>query len=343
MSKYMGSTFLALILLTGCKGESPKVVAAVPQAAPSPAASREVSFKGYKGLELKGKFLSGSTAKGPGVLLLPGSGPTDRDGNQAGLKVDILKSIAEKLASEGISSLRFDKRAVAATYGKSFPKDLAGLDDFFSWDAFVADASAAMDFLKSQPEIDPARTGILGHSEGGVIAVAAAKTAKPKALLLISTPGRDLGAVIIEQISQGYGTQLVDPAVLKKRVAETKRVVGAIQTTGKVPTDIPAELSPLFPAYAPSYLHSTFTFDPTTALATFGGPVLIVQGMNDVQVSPERDAPKLKEASKQSELFLVPGASHCLKASKGGMDPGFEGPVLPAALDKISSWAKSNL
>jgi len=306
----------------------------------------EVEFQGVGGLTLKGTLLR-PDGKGPfpALLLLPGSGPTDRDGNQAGYQMNVLKDIAGRLAKEGVASLRFDKRAVAASYKASFPKDVAGLDDFFSWQAFLGDAEAAFNSLKSQQGVDPKNVGILGHSEGGAIALAIAKDVDPSALVLVSTCGRDIGTVIIEQIRQGYGAQFTDKETLTRLVAGAERVVGEIKTTGKVPSDVPAELKPVFPGYLNKYLHDQLLFDPTKAAAAYAGPVLVVQGEKDVQVSAERDAPALMAAIPKGhgELFLVKGASHCLKHPTSPLDPGLTGDTDKGALDKIAQWSKEHL
>ena len=229
------------------------------------------------------------------------------------------------------------------TYASKYPKDAAGMDDFFSWQAFTDDATAAFNTLKGLPEVDPARVGLFGHSEGGIIVLAIAKIASPKATILASTPGRDLGDLIIEQIAQQLPTMGAANDAQKKLNADVKRIVEAIRKTGKVPSDVPAQLAPVFPPYAAGYLHSVMTLQPADTAKTLTGPVLIVQGLRDIQVSPDRDAPRLKAAIPQSETFLVEGASHNLKAVTGPRDPGFAGPIKPEALDKISSFLKAQL
>ena len=128
----------------------------------------EVQFSGVGGLKLSGTLTrpeAGDTL--PAVLILPGSGPTDRNGNSIAINVpiELHRQIAERLASEGIASLRFDKRAVMR-YSAEWPKDLVGINDFFGWDKFAGDATAAFQFLRTQKRIDAKRVGILGHSEG---------------------------------------------------------------------------------------------------------------------------------------------------------------------------------
>lgn len=349
MSKYMLSFSLMLLLVClGCMAKEPQVTQAAEKQPTAHTAqnSREVTFTGVGGFKLDGTLLlPNAPGRHSALLLLPGSGPSDRDGNQTGLQINILKELAEKLAENGVATLRFDKRAVGTRYHALYPKDKSALNDFFSWEAFVGDAEAAFKFLQSQPEIDPKSVGVLGHSEGGIIALAMAKDVDPAALVLVSTPGRDLGDLIVEQIGQGYSSKLVDPATLKKYVDESKQAVDVIRTTGKVPDGIDPKLAPNFPSYASKYLHSLFTFEPTSAAKDYHHPVLIVQGEKDIQVSVDRDAPKLFAAFApgQAELYKVPNATHCMKQFKGDLDPGFNGPVLPAVLDKVSAWSKDHL
>src|SRR2546423_254526 len=121
--------------------------------------SREITFNGAGGFELNGTLLMPVDAKNaPAFVLLSGSGPTDRndDVNIPGysLKVDVLRQVAERLALEGVATLRYDKRAVRS-YSSKWPSDKNDLGQFFSWDNHIGDAKAAHDFLMTQPGIDP--------------------------------------------------------------------------------------------------------------------------------------------------------------------------------------------
>src|SRR6185437_2429566 len=121
---------------------------------------------------------------------IQGSGPTDRDGNQPPqLKTDLLRQIATALGEAGIASLRYDKRGMYANRD-TMPKAAAELPHFFDWSAFVEDVHGAFDFLRAQEAIDPARVGILGHSEGGLLAldVSTLHTPQAKVLVLAATP-----------------------------------------------------------------------------------------------------------------------------------------------------------
>lgn len=344
MSKYVFLTFVAFafFIAVGCR---PKSVSAT--SAPPPE-GEEVTFKGVGGLMLKGTLLRPAGGeKAPAMLLLPGSGPSDRDGNQAGLQINILKDIAEKLQSEGIATLRFDKRAVPSVYGAEFPKDPKQLADFFSWPNFVEDADAAYKFLQSRPGIDPHKVGVLGHSEGGAIALAMEKDVHPAALVLVSTAGRDLGEVIVTQIGpEGYSAQFTDAATIKKYDDIAKQAVDSIRSTGHLPVGLNLDkLAPLFPTYIDVYFHGIFNFDPAAAAARCRQPVLVVQGLKDIQVSPKYDAPRLMKALPKatSELYEVPNATHCMKKFTNAADPGLTGPMIPAVLDRIAGWTKAHL
>ena len=160
-------TFVALLLCV--------VAVASRVADAADAAEHQVTFQGTDGAELAGTLqLPARDGNMPAIVLLAGSGPTDRDGNQPpAIHTDLLKQIAQRLAEKGIASLRFDKRGMYANAAQ-LPKDRSQYGDFFSWENFVGDAVAACRFLQQQPRVDPDHVGILGHSEGGLLALQAA-------------------------------------------------------------------------------------------------------------------------------------------------------------------------
>jgi len=313
--------------------------------------SREITFTGVGNFTLKGTLLLPSTGgKFPAALLLPGSGPTDRDGNQQPAVItDVLKQIAEKLAENGIASLRFDKRAVARVYLSEYPKP-DKYNEFFSWDAQAGDAKAALEFLRKQPEIDAARVAAIGHSEGCMFSEElGALPDAPKTLVLIGAPGRVLKDILRNQIVDGLRRGAVADDQQKKIMSDYDRVIVAIEKTGKVPTDITEVLKPLFPAYATDYLKTFTTYNPAKKAESVKCPVLIVQGEKDIQISATADTPVLLKALQArkgiaAEAFIVPGASHCLKAvTNVDTEPGFSGPIVPSALTKIVDWLKKQL
>ncbi len=314
----------------------------------------EVSFEGSGGFELAGELLlppreAGATL--PAMLLLPGSGPTDRDGNQLPLlETDLLKQIAERLAEAGVATLRFDKRAVAR-YADRWPAETDEIDALFAFEHFVGDARAALRVLREREEIDAERVGIIGHSEGGLIALALGKELAgtphaPKTLVLLATAGRTLDVVLREQIARQLGG--ADSPLAKRYLPALDAAIAAVKAGEPVPDDLPPGLAPLFAPTALSIVRSYFTIDPADLARAAGGDVLVLQGAEDVQVSAERDAPRLVEAlearaSGEERLVIVPDTSHNLKRVESAKEPGFAGPVVAEALDAIATWARERL
>ena len=305
---------------------------------------RAVRFAGSEGAMLVGTLLLpiwSELEKVPGVVLVAGSGPTDRDGNNPLVpeRIDLLKQIAELLADAGIATLRYDKRGI----GASTPKpdgSLADQERFFAWDNFVADVAAAHAELVKHDEIKAYATALLGHSEGGLLVLAAAPTIKknpPHAMVLVATPGRPLVDILRAQIARGA----------PRLVASADRVIAAIQSTGHVPSDVPLELDALFPPYAGPFLQSLLAFDPAKALLASHLPCLLLQGAADRQVVPMDDVQPLIDALDKrgapGEAVVLPAASHNLKVALWPTDPGFAGPIIPAAAAKLAAWLKHAL
>lgn len=281
----------------------------------------------------------------PAVLLVQGSGPTDRDGGNRALPIGLLKQVAEALAANGIASLRLDKRGMYANAAQ-LPKDQAGLSQFFTWDGAVGDLTASFAALKTQPGIDPARAGILGHSEGGLLLLAAGAAGKaaPKAAVLLSTPGRKMDAVLEEQLSHLMTRQGAPAAVQEKFLTADRDIRAAILATGDVPADkVPPGLKALYPAYTGHHWQGLLSIDPAANVRRLPFPVLALYGGGDVQVSAERDGAAMRAALADrhdgSQVTVLDGLSHNLKPG----DPGMEGPVDPAALSAITGWLKARL
>jgi pimeloyl-ACP methyl ester carboxylesterase len=272
------------------------------------------------------------------VVLHGGSGPTDRDGNNSlvPVKIDLLKLIAELLADSGIASLRYDKRGVAASAGE-VPTSLEGQESFFAWDNYVGDVIAAHAELLRHDEIKAYATALLGHSEGGLLSLAAAAAMgkrAPYAMVTASTPGRPLIDIVREQIARG-APQLE---------TEAERVMKATLATGHVPLDTAEELRLIFPAYAGPFFRGALTFDPAQAVFAFDSACLLLHGGADAQVVPMAEIQPLIDAlgrrDKPGEVLVAPAVSHNLKPVTGPADPGFVGPIAPEIGDKLSSWLR---
>jgi alpha-beta hydrolase superfamily lysophospholipase len=247
---------------------------------------------------LHGSLLSPPGANGPAVLIIAGSGPTDRDGNSTvpGVTPDTYKLIAEGLAAQGIASLRFDKRGIADSAAAAPPESELRLS------TYVDDAVAWSRYMGRQPGV--ACVILLGHSEGALIAAMAAQKTPVCGVISISGAGRPLGVVIAEQLNAALPDSM-KPAALK--------VLAELQA-GHTVADPPPGLGGLFRPSVQPYLISEIDRDPPAELAKVKAPVLILQGETDIQVKVA-DAQALKAGHPDATLVLLPGVNHVLKAA----------------------------
>lgn len=322
----------------------------MPQAHAEGVVNHQISFTSNDGAVLAGTLTlpGGTVEKVPGLILLQGSGPTDRDGNQPPvLRTDLLRQIAEGLARKGIATLRYDKRGMHAN-AAGLPVDPKDYAAYFNWQHFVDDAYAAYAFLRAQPSIDLNKVGLAGHSEGGQIALDLAHRLqdgeKPVALILLSTAGRPLDVIVREQLERQL--KALKPAQRRAFLSENDRAVRAIRETGQVPEKLPQALKGLYPFYSGLFWQAQLRLDPAELARRYSGPVLIVQGDADIQVSAERDAVALDRAlQKRSDddhmLMLLPNTSHNMKRLQDDKDPGFEGEIDPELTDRIAVWLMS--
>lgn len=265
----------------------------------SPAVSVNIGAPGPAG-PLKGTLLSPARRDAPVILIVPGSGPTDRDGNGPnGLRASMYRLLADGLVGRGIASVRIDKRGMYGSASAIPDADDVTLDDY------AADVHSWVNTIKKRTGVSC--VWVLGHSEGGLVSLVAAQhTADICGLILISTAGRPLGKVLRKQLqSNPSNAPILDDAMSILDTLESGRTVDA--------TRIDPSLMPLFRPRVQRFLMSELTVDPTTLLAGYSKPVLIVQGLEDLQVG-RADAQLLKHANPSAELVLIAGANHVLKA-----------------------------
>lgn len=238
----------------------------------------------------------------PVVLLIAGSGPTDRDGNSAVLqgRNDSLKLLAESLATFGIASLRYDKRGVgeSAAAGPS--------ESDLRFEMYVDDAIAWGEQLLRDTRFGSLT--IAGHSEGALIATLAAQRLPVRSMVSIAGAGRRVGDVILEQLE----------AQLSGSLLQNARDIIAALNAGNTTSNVRAELLPLFRPSVQPYLISLFRYDPAAEVARLITPVLIVQGTSDIQVKVI-DALLLQAAAQRGSLTIIDGMNHVLK--RVGTDP----------------------
>ena len=329
-------------------------VAAGPATVPTGVREVAVSFAGEGGTPLAGTLALPAAAGGrrrPAVVLLAGSGPTDRDGNQPPLlQCDLLRTLAHRLARGGVASVRYDKRGMYANRAAR-PADPAALSRFYAWSPFVGDARAALEFVRGRPEVDPARVGLVGHSEGGLLAlcVGGGPEPRPAALVLLATPGRPTDQLIHDQLTALLKAQHATPAQATAILDANAAIVDSLRATGQLPPGgVPPGLAALYPTYLSPFWHEQLAVDPPALAAAYAGPVLVVNGAADRQVSPDRDAAALDAAlarrpGRPHQLLVVPAASHLLKPTTGPAADGVTGDVPADTLDGIAVWVAEHL
>ncbi len=252
------------------------------------------------------------------AVILPGSGPTDRDGNSPmGVAASTYRLLAEGLAEQGVATVRIDKRGVAASAA-------AGLDETrLRFDDYAADARAWA--AEAASRADQPCAWLIGHSEGALVTLKAVEGGDDKVcgLILLSGAGRPAGVVIREQLQAGL------PEPLKTQAF----AVLAELEAGRTVADTPPALSALFRPSVQPYLISWFALDPAALLAAYDGPVFIGQGTTDLQIGVT-DAQALAAADPRATLKLWDGVNHLLKtapADRAANLATYSDPTLPLA------------
>lgn len=235
----------------------------------------------------------------PVVIIVPGSGPTDRDGNNPlGVSASSYRLLAETLARKGISSLRIDKRGMFASRRAIPDPNAVTIADY------AADVRAWV--AKARAETGASCVWIAGHSEGGLVALAAADDEHICGLVLIATAGLRTGDLLREQLR----ANAANAPILEQALA----AISALEQGGNVDaTRLDPALATLFHPAVQGFLRDAMSYDPAALIAKVAKPVLIVQGTRDMQVS-ENDARLLKAAAPRAELILLPDVNHVLKA-----------------------------
>jgi pimeloyl-ACP methyl ester carboxylesterase len=304
--------------------------------------SYELEFEG-KQIKLSGTVGITKTIKtsAPAILMLPGSGPTDRDGNQPGLTTNVLKNLSSDLNSAGFITFRFDKRPIAR-YASQWPKETTQISEFFSMPNHLADVEAAYKAMLAQPGVDAKNCFILGHSEGGMFTLALAHSLKPKGILLLGTPGRKMEPILREQLAAGFAT-IKDQSVKAKLTADLDLALAELTKAPSVPSGLHPSLAALFNPTTGHIWNGYLNFDPIAAAKSYAGPALIINGAADIQISSQHDAPALKAAfGDRATLKIIPNASHNFKVPND-QDPmaALLGPTVPDLARSITNWLKA--
>ena len=237
--------------------------------------------------------------RSPVVIIIPGSGPTDRDGNNPlGGRPSNLRMLAEGLAERGITTVRIDKRGMFGS------KAAVANGNDVTIAAYAADAHA---WAKAARTATGAKcVWLLGHSEGSLVALAAGQDPRDLCgVISVSGAGRKLGTVIREQLtSNPANAPILTPALATLDSLEKGRKVDS--------ATLPAPIQSLFNNAVQPYLIDLMAQDPARLAASLKLPLLIVQGDRDLQVKVT-DARALAAAQPKAKLVILPAVNHVLK------------------------------
>ncbi len=280
---------------------------------------------------------SAETAKGfPCVLLLPGSGRVDRDENAKKLPLDALRQIAEDLASRGIASFRYDKRGVGESGGEYWT---AGFFDH------VADAEAAVEFLRGRGDVDPARVYVLGHSEGAYICIRVCAEHPDVAGAVLLAAGARSGeeelrwqaARVIDTLTgfNAFLIRLLRIDALKSQAKQLEKIKRSTKATYRIQLR----------RFNAKWMREFLAYDPAPDLARIQVPVLAITGAKDIQVDPANLETMTNLVKTPLETHVVPDVSHLLRRVDG---PGglatykkqVKRPVDARVLSLVGEWVE---
>lgn len=336
-----GGSTLALNLT---RGEAPPP-AKRPQdpVPPFPYAERALDVDSAPGVKLAGTLtVPPGDGRHPAVVLVTGSGPQDRDEALMGHRPFLV--LADALARAGVVVYRYDDRGVGKSTG-GFAT--ATTNDFAN------DAAAAVRAVAALPEVDPARVGVLGHSEGALAAVLAASEAPVGFVVLLAGPGLPGKAIVESQVEAGSRAAGASEAVARQNREVQARLLDVIVRGGSrddlaaemrkvgIPQDaIPGQAGVMTSAWYRTFL----ALDPAPALAALKIPVLALLGDRDTQVVAAENAPALRAAlagNPAATVTVFPGLNHLFQPATTGAVSEYaaiETTIDPAVLTAITGW-----
>jgi pimeloyl-ACP methyl ester carboxylesterase len=229
------------------------------------------------------------------ALIIAGSGPTDRNGNNPYMSNNSLKMLAESLARNGISSIRYDKRGVGASMTAGIPeKDLR-------FENYVDDAASWIRFIQNDERFE--KVIVIGHSEGSLIGMMASVKTNADAFISIAGQGESADLLLKRQLEP-------QPQVIKDELMPMIDSLKNGHTLNKVD---PVYFALFRPSVQP-YMISWFKYDPQSEIRKLSIPILIIQGTSDIQVGIQ-DADLLIEAAPEASIEIIEGMNHIFKPS----------------------------
>jgi alpha-beta hydrolase superfamily lysophospholipase len=233
----------------------------------------------------------------PIVLIIAGSGPTDRDCNSPlGVQTNAYKMLSEGLAKNGISTLRFDKRGI----GKS--QMAMSNESDLRFETYIDDVVSWISLLKTDNRFS--KIILLGHSEGSLIGIIAAEQTDIAGFISIAGVGKPADKVLQDQLKSQLPKQLLD---------ESNKILDSLKV-GKTVSNVNPNLVALYRPSVQPYLISWIKYDPAKEISRLTIPVLIIQGTTDLQVTVD-DAKMLSASKPDAKLLIIENMNHVLKES----------------------------
>jgi fermentation-respiration switch protein FrsA (DUF1100 family) len=261
-----------------------------------------------------------ASGKVPVVLIIAGSGPTDRDGNgAAGLNGNTYKMLANALGKNGIASLRYDKRMIGQSVTSTKLKELRFED-------YVDDAVGLINMLSEDARFS--KVIVLGHSEGSLVGLLSVRDQPAKAFISVAGAGQQADKIVTEQMKSQ-----------PKYIADNFKTMLDSLKKGKFTDNIDPKIYAIAGPDVQPYLMSWFRYDPIREIKKIKIPVLILQGTTDMQVTVA-DAEKLKKADSDAKLVIITGMNHILKEAPADREQNiatYNKPNLPLKPELVTS------
>jgi uncharacterized protein len=235
------------------------------------------------------------SGKVPVVLIIAGSGPTDRNGNNPQMSNNSLKMLADSLARFGFACVRYDKRGIAQSQGSALKESDLRFEDY------VTDASGWVSMLRSDSRFS--KIIIAGHSEGSLIGMIAANKSGADAFISLAGAGFRADLILKQQIAAGSPI-----------ISETCNIIIDSLADGHIVQNVHPMLQSLFRPSVQPYLISWFKYDPQVWIRKLNIPVLIIQPTHDIQVSID-NGKALAQSLPAAVYKEIEEMNHILKAS----------------------------
>jgi len=235
----------------------------------------------------------------PLAIIIQGSGPTDRDGNQKGLKNNSLKYLAEGLYHKNIATFRYDKGFFKQVLDGTFDERKVDFNDF------IKDAINVVDYFKEDQRFS--ELIIIGHSQGSLVGMIAAQEKSVSKFISLAGAGQEIDVVVIDQLKK------LSPAL----VENARKSFDDIRVNGLAQNYSPFLATIFRPSLQP-FMISWMDYNPQLEIEKLTIPVLIINGNNDFQVQVS-EAEKLKNAKPDAVLVIIPNMNHLFKEIKGGL------------------------